>query len=145
MTQLILTIEHSHVNKKKIMNWLAPIGVNLTLVDNGEDALHVLHKQQPELILFSSKLPETSPKKLIKKLRRHAPMAHLMVIISAADNTLHNPDVVRKVNDFLVEPLCQEEVMFNVAHLLKVQRVTRENCYLKEELAFTAMLTNRHS
>lgn len=142
MTQSILTIECSHANKRKLMNWLAPTGVNLTQVDNGKDALIALKHLQPELILLLSMPAEVSSNKLIRELKENAPLAQLIVIASAEDNTLHNADLTRWVDDFLTEPKCQEELISNIVHLLQVQHAKQENSYLKEELAFTALVAN---
>lgn len=145
MTQSILTIEHSPAKQQKLREWLTPTGINLTMVDSCHTALHVLNYQHPQIILFSSRLPGISARKLATKLKLIAPQARLIVIIPATDQRWNNPQMITAVHDLLFEPLHREELLFNIAQSLKVYRLLQENDYLKEELSFATLLLNHNN
>jgi two-component system cell cycle response regulator DivK len=57
MSKRILVVEDQPDNRQIIRDMLAPAGYEITEVENGDDALAAIAKQQPDLILMDIQLP----------------------------------------------------------------------------------------
>jgi two-component system, cell cycle response regulator DivK len=57
MSKRILVVEDQPDNRQIIRDMLAPTGYEITEVENGDDALAAIAKQQPDLILMDIQLP----------------------------------------------------------------------------------------
>jgi two-component system, cell cycle response regulator DivK len=57
MSKRILVVEDQLDNRQIIRDMLAPIGYEITEVENGEEALAAIAKQRPNLILMDIQLP----------------------------------------------------------------------------------------
>jgi two-component system cell cycle response regulator DivK len=57
MTKRILVVEDQADNRQIIRDMLAPTDYEITEAENGEDALAVIAKQRPDLILMDIQLP----------------------------------------------------------------------------------------
>jgi two-component system cell cycle response regulator DivK len=57
MSKRILVVEDQPDNRQIIRDMLAPTGNEITEVENGDDALAAIAKQQPDLILMDIQLP----------------------------------------------------------------------------------------
>ncbi|WP_428033777.1 response regulator [Amphritea sp.] len=145
MTSTILIIDESPSNQQKLFTWLRPTRNRLSFASDYHSAMKVLRREQPQLIIFSAELANTSAQRLIRKLHARAPMAKLIAILSATASPAGTPEFVQQVSDFLIEPLCQEEVLITVSQLLRLQRLSMENDYLREELAFSSLAAHWHS
>ncbi len=145
MTSTILIIDDSPSNQPKIFNWLRPTGNRLSFARDCHSAMKILTREQPQLVIFSADLPDTSPQKLIRKLQARAPLAKLIAIVSASNPVESDLEFVQQISDLLIEPLCQEEVLITVSQLLRLQRLSMENYYLREELAFSTLAAHWHS
>lgn len=146
MASTILIIDDSPANQQKLFNWLKPTGNRLSFAKDHHSAMKILRREQPQLVIFSAELPGVSAQELIRKLQSRAPLAKLITILSATSGpTRPNPEFAQQISDFLIEPLSQEEVLINVSQLLRLQRLSMENYYLREELAFSTLATHWHS
>ncbi|MBQ0757395.1 MAG: response regulator [Amphritea sp.] len=146
MASTILIIDDTPSNQPKIFNWLRPTGNRFFFARDSHSAMKILTREQPQLVIFSTELPDTSPQKLIRKLQVRAPLAKLIAIVSTNSNpVVSDLEFVQRISDFLIEPLCQEEVLITVSQLLRLQRLSMENYYLREELAFSTLAAHWHS
>ncbi|WP_299203933.1 response regulator [uncultured Amphritea sp.] len=146
MTSTILIIDDSPSNQQKLFTWLRPTGNRLSFARDCHSAMKILLRKQPQLIIFSVKQPHMSAQRLINKLQARAPMAKLIGILSAtASSGGANPGSMQQISDVLIEPLCQEEVLITVSQLLRLQRLSMENDYLREELAFSSLAAHWHT
>ena len=146
MTSNILVIDASHSNQQKMYSWLRPTGNQIAFARDLHSGMKILNQEQPKLIFFSVELPGISPIRLIRKLHARAPLAKLIGILSAAGDPIKSaPEFAQLVDAFLIAPLCQEEVLINVSQLLRFQRLSMENSYLREELAFSTLAAHWHS
>jgi PleD family two-component response regulator len=146
MRSTILVIDSSPSNQQKIFNWLRPTGNQLSFAKDLHSAMRILNQNQPQLIIFSVAQPGVSPKRLIRRLNASAPMAKLIGILPAAGHPVKStPEFAQLIDAFLIAPLCQEEVLINVSQLLRFQRLSMENSYLREELAFSSLAAHWHS
>lgn len=146
MASTILIIDDTPSNQPKIFNWLRPTSNRFFFARDSHSAMKILTREQPQLVMFSTDLPGTSPRKLIRKLKARVPLAKLIAIVSTSSNpVVSDLEFVQQIGDFLIEPLCQEEVLITVSQLLRLQRLSMENYYLREELAFSTLAAHWHS
>jgi CheY-like chemotaxis protein len=86
---------------------LSKLGYEVTLKKNGEEALHYLVTEKPELILSEAKLPGIGGIELCEKVKKEPGLAHIPIAIISIDGTMETKSCAQKAGcvDFLTKPI----------------------------------------
>ncbi|OON40455.1 two-component system response regulator RssB [Izhakiella australiensis] len=101
----ILVVEDEAVFRTLLDNFLQSLGANTVLADDGVQALDLLSKLAPDLIICDLAMPRMNGIKLVEHLRMRNSMVPVLVI-SATENMADIAHVLRLgVQDVLLKPL----------------------------------------
>lgn len=107
---LILIAEDSTVNQKVITNYLAKLGFQTAIANNGEEAVQLYQSHHPDLILMDSNMPVMNGLEATKKiisLQQNAGMKKTPIVGLSADVRQSNFDESMKAGmaSFLTKPV----------------------------------------
>lgn len=135
MKPLILVVDDEEGIREAISEILGDEGYQVITASTGEEALNILRKEPPDLVLLDIWLPgmdgiETLRE--IKNLRSDVP-----VIMISGHGTIEIAVKATKMgaSDFLEKPLSLDRVIISARNALALSNLERENRNLKENLS----------
>lgn len=103
-------------------------GWQVKFAGNGREALEVIGKQVPDLILTDIIMPEMDGMELLKNIRTNAITRHIPIILltARAGNETKVEGITKGADDFLVKPFSAKELIARVQTNLELVRIRRQ-------------------
>jgi two-component system, sensor histidine kinase and response regulator len=124
----ILIVDDTQQNVMVLSQMLRDAGYKVLAAFNGEDALKLLEKRKPELILLDVMMPGMNGFQVCEKLKKNDDVKRIPVIFLSALN-----DIDSKVNafeaggvDYITKPFQHQEVLARIELHLSVQLLQNE-------------------
>jgi len=114
-------------------------GYLVILAENGEEALQMVRKESPDLVILDLMMPKMDGFEVCKRIRENYQTTQIPIIMLTAKSDL--PDRLKGLkdgaNDYLIKPYSNEEL------LLRVQNVLEWSQRQKEANPLTGLAGNR--
>ncbi len=125
---MVLIVDDVEINRVILEEIIHNIGCQTALAENGEEALRLVKKVSPQLILSDISMPGMNGYELCSRLKENEETRELPVIfISAFDAS---EDIVEGFShggeDYITKPFIPEEVQARVSVHLKLHEMTSE-------------------
>lgn len=119
----ILLVDDEDTNLRLLTQWLIPLGYNIELASNGEEAVQKVRDSRPDLIILDIMMPVMDGYEVCKRLKQDPETKNIPIIMVTA---LHERKSKLKglsvcANDFLSKPINQRELTIRVKNLLKIK------------------------
>lgn len=120
---LILVVDDLAQNVRLLDAVLSPQGFRVATASSGEEALEVLSKEHPDLVLLDIRMPGIDGYEVCRRIRDDPGTEFLPVIMITANE---GEDKVRAIesgaNDFVSKPFDRTELLARVRSLVRVKR-----------------------
>jgi len=135
---MVLVVDDNKQNLELLLAYLEDVGCRTNAAAGGSEAIDIIKKAPPDLILLDVMMPKMSGFEVCKRLKNDAKTAHIPIIMVTALNELG--DIERAINcgtdDFLSKPVNKWELVTRVRTMLKLKHLTdkleRTLAYLSE-------------
>lgn len=135
---LILVVDDNLQNLELVLAYLEDIECETASATDGYEALKIIKKRIPDLVLLDVMMPKISGFEVCKKIKQDPHTADIPVIMVTALNELG--DIERAIqsgtDDFLSKPINKWELITRVRTMLKIKHLTdkleRTLAYLSE-------------
>jgi len=136
----ILIVDDEENNLKLLTQWLLPLGYDIELALNGEEALLKTRANRPDLIILDIMMPVMNGYEACDVIKKDPETKNIPVIMVTA---LHDRESKLKglsvsANDFLSKPIDQAELTIRVRNLLQIKTfedfMLRHNEILEEQV-----------
>lgn len=138
----LLLVDDDHASLQVLVATLEGCGYRLLVANSGANALQILDRVQPALILLDVLMPEMDGFEVCRRLKDNPALASIPVIFLSALE--HTSDKVRGLQlgavDFITKPYQPDEVIARVGTQVKLARLKRELVVTNRQL----QATNRH-
>jgi adenylate cyclase len=118
----VLAVDDTPENLRLIEALLVPQGYEVVTASSGREALALLPKEKPDLLLVDIVMPEMNGYEIAKAIRADAAWRHLPVIMITATG---GQDLVRSLeagaDDFVSKPFDKNELLARVKSLIRVK------------------------
>ena len=119
----ILLVDDEDTNLRLLTQWLIPLGYDIELASNGEEAVRKVRDSKPDLIILDIMMPVMDGYGACKILKEDPETKNIPIIMVTA---LHERESKLKglsvsVNDFLSKPIDKTELFIRVNNLLKIK------------------------
>ena len=119
----ILLVDDEDINLRLLTQWLIPLGYDIELASNGEEAVRKVRDSKPDLIILDIMMPVMDGYEACKILKEDPETKNIPIIMVTA---LHERKSKLKglsvsANDFLSKPIDQTELTIRVKNLLKIK------------------------
>jgi adenylate cyclase len=124
----ILVVDDTPHNVKLLADLLGARGYAVTTAASGPEALTLIGKECPDLVLLDVVMPGMSGYDVCRKIRENAGTAILpVVMVTALDPTQERVKGLEAgADDFLTKPINQPELLARVRSLLRIKRLYDE-------------------
>ncbi len=120
---LILIVDDVPQNVRLLDAVLLPRGFRVTTASSGEEALDVLSKEPPDLVLLDIRMPGIDGYEVCRRIRADPGTAFLPVImITASEGEEKIRAIESGADDFVTKPFDQAELLARVRSLVRVKR-----------------------
>lgn len=140
MNEKILLVDDEEANLRLLTQWLIPLGYEVEVAANGDEAVRKVWENQPDLIILDIMMPIMDGHEACRILKEDQKTMNIPIIMVTA---LHDRESKLKglsgsANDFLSKPIDQAELIIRVQNLLKIKAfddfMLRHNQILEEEV-----------
>lgn len=106
MTSKILIVDDNEINRNVLNGLILGLGHIPILAENGRDAMEIIEKQLPDLILLDILMPGMNGYEVLRLIKNNNNLRHIPVImISAVDETESVVRCIEKgADDYLIKP-----------------------------------------
>lgn len=123
MSEKILIVDDEEANLRLLTQWLIPLGYDIELASNGEEAVRKARDNSPDLIILDIMMPVMDGYEACRILKSDPETKNIPIIMVTA---LHERESKLKglsvsANDFLSKPIDPTELTIRVKNLLKIK------------------------
>jgi PAS domain S-box-containing protein len=132
----ILVVDDEPINIEVYKSHLAQHGYQVLAASNGPDALDLIDREQPDLVLLDLMMPKMSGFRVCQILRQEKHLHHLPVIMLTAKSHIYDKVYGLNVgaNDYLVKPFHPDELLTRMHVLLNATALQQELIDKQEHL-----------
>jgi len=135
---LVLVVDDNEQNLELILAYLEDVDCRTISAANGIEALDIVRKKLPDLVLLDVMMPKISGFEVCRRMKNDPQTADIPIIMVTALNEL--ADIEKAINsgtdDFLSKPVNKWELITRVKTMLKLKHLTdrleRTLAYLNE-------------
>ena len=135
---LVLVVDDNEQNLELILAYLEDVDCQTISAANGIEALDIVRKKLPDLVLLDVMMPKISGFEVCRRMKNDPQTADIPIIMVTALNEL--ADIEKAINsgtdDFLSKPVNKWELITRVKTMLKLKHLTdrleRTLAYLSE-------------
>ena len=123
MGDRILVVDDSYYMRTILKNMIIDAGYNV--VDeaaNGQDAIKIAGKEQPDLITLDLILPDNSGLDVLKKIKQDNPNVRVIVVSAVGQENIVQQAVEIGAAAYIVKPFEEQNVLETIKEVLKVQK-----------------------
>lgn len=117
----ILLVEDNEVNAVTLISYLEGRGYRLMLATNGQDAIHLAIKHQPDLILMDIQMSGMDGLEAIRRMRSHIELVDtpIIAVTALAMSSDRERCLAVGANDYITKPVKLKQLIFSIQRLLK--------------------------
>jgi putative two-component system response regulator len=140
MSEKILIVDDEDANLRLLTQWLIPLGYDIELAANGEEAVRQAREGRPDLIILDIMMPVMDGYEACRILKADPETRNIPIIMATAlyERESRLKGLAVSANDFLSKPIDQAELTIRVKNLLKIKKyedfMLRHNQILEEEV-----------
>ena len=127
MKEKVLVVDDEWEIRDVLSNFLTEKGYEVILASNGEEAIELAERENPQAILLDIWMPGFSGIETCKRLKENEKTRFIPVIVATALWDTYEEAVEAGAEDFVTKPFNLAEISFRVKSILRVR-------YLNDEL-----------
>lgn len=129
----ILVVDDEATILQSLSGILSDEGFEVLTASNGYEALKVIEKEAPDLVLLDIWMPGMDGIETLREIKRNHPS--LQVVIISGHGTIETAVKATKFGayDFIEKPLSIEKVVVTINNALNFRRLEEENRYLRKK------------
>jgi putative two-component system response regulator len=122
----VLIVDDYQENLTALRQLLESQGYDVLTASNGRDALNIVHRERPDLVLLDVVMPEVSGLDVCASLKNVAETSLTPVVLLSAvqERTLRLEGLDAGADDFLSKPVDVDELYARVRSLIRLKRLT---------------------
>lgn len=128
----ILAVDDEPINLQVMVNHLKDLNYRLITANNGIEALKIVEREVPDLILLDLMMPKLSGYEVCKTLRLKYPIHTLPIIILSAKNQINDIILGLEIgaNDYMHKPFHKKELLSRIHNQLSIKQAIEDNSRL---------------
>ena len=94
-------------------------GYDVVTTTDGKEVLHIMHTEQPDLLLLDVWLPGCDWRDLCRQIKQQEPPCHILVILMSAHQNVQQMGVQSSADGYLQKPFEMSTLLATIASALK--------------------------
>ncbi len=117
----LLIVDDSLIIRNKINRTLLERFSKVLRADNGQKALDIVVKEQPNVITMDLTMPQMGGVEAIQEIMKVAPSTHILVVSALADKATAIAALTYGANGFLCKPFSEAELTQAIEKILDIE------------------------
>ena len=133
MGDKILVVDDALEIREILDTFLTEEGYEVILASNGEEALEIAEKENPQVILMDVQMPGIGGIEACRKLKTQEKTGSIPIIMITAHEDRDAEAFVKGADDIVIKPLNMLDISFRVKSMLRIRHLTDQ---LERSLAY---------
>jgi len=130
----VLVVDDETIVRESLRDWLSDVGHQVLTAENGYQAMEIIEKEKPGIVIADLVMPGMDGIELLKRAKEISP--GIEVIIITAYGSIPTAITAMRVGayDYIEKPFCPEKAELLIDKLVEHQRLIDENVSLHRKL-----------
>jgi two-component system response regulator AtoC len=130
----ILIVDDEAIVRESLRDWLNDVSYQVFTAEDGPQALEILERQKPEIVIADLVMPGMDGIELMKRAKDMLPNVEVVIITAYGSIPTAISAIREGAYDYVEKPFCPERVELLIEKLVKHQRLIEENYSLQQKL-----------
>jgi len=130
----ILVVDDEAIIRESLRDWLSDVGHRVLTAENGPQALEIIRKEEPSIVIADLVMPGTDGIELMKSAKEISPNIEVIIITAYGSIPTAITAMREGAYDYIEKPFCPERAELLVEKLVEHQRLLEENIALQQKL-----------
>jgi two-component system response regulator AtoC len=130
----ILIVDDESIVRESLSDWLECSGYPVQVAASGEEALKIIKKKKPKIMLADLVMPGMNGIELMKEAKKIIPTMSAVIITAHATIQTAITAIREGAHDYVEKPFCPEKVELLIEKLVEHQDLIEENISLRQKI-----------
>ncbi len=130
----ILVVDDESIVRESLCDWLECSGYPVQTASSGEEALKIIKKKKPKIMLADLVMPGMDGIELMKEAKKIIPTMSTVIITAHATIQTAITAIREGAHDYVEKPFCPEKVELLIEKLVEHQDLIEENIALRQKI-----------
>jgi len=130
----VLVTDDETIVRESLRDWLGDVGHQVLTAENGTQALEIIRKEKPAVLITDLVMPGMDGIELMKKAREIAPGIEVIIITAYGSIPTAINAIREGAYDYIEKPFCPERAELLIDKLMEHQWLLEENIALQQKL-----------
>jgi len=130
----VLVADDEAIVRESLRDWLGDVGHQVLTAENGPQALEVIRKEKPAVLITDLVMPGMDGIELMKKARELLPGIEVIIITAYGSIPTAINAIREGAYDYIEKPFCPERAEILIEKLMEHRRLREENIALQQKL-----------
>ncbi|HEU65967.1 MAG TPA: sigma-54-dependent Fis family transcriptional regulator [Chloroflexi bacterium] len=130
----VLVVDDEAIVRESLGAWLEDAGYQVFTTESGHEALGVIEKEKPAIMIADLVMPGMDGIELLKKAKARQPGIEVIIITAYASIPTAITAIKEGAYDYIEKPFCPERVELLVKKLSEYRELVEENISLRQKL-----------
>ena len=130
----LLIVDDEAIIRDALSDWLKDIGYQVFTAENGHEALEVIERERPSIMIADLVMPGMDGIELMKRAKAQQPNIEVIIITAYASIPTAITAMKEGAYDYIEKPFCPERAELLVKKLAAHQDLVEENLSLRQKL-----------
>jgi len=130
----ILVVDDEAIMRESLRDWLSDIGHQVLTAENGPQALKVIERRKPDIIITDLVMPGMDGIELLKRAKEISPGIEVIIITAYGSIPTAITAMREGAYDYIEKPFCPEKAELLIERLAEHKGLIEENISLHQKL-----------
>ena len=130
----LLVVDDEAIVRESLGDWLKDAGYQVFTAANGHDALEVIKREKPSIMVADLVMPGMDGIELMKRAKEQQPGIEVIIITAYASIPTAITAMKEGAYDYIEKPFCPERVELLIKKLSEYRKLVEENISLRQRL-----------
>jgi len=130
----VLVADDETIVRESLRDWLGDVGHQVLTAENGPQALEIIQKEKPAVLITDLVMPGMDGIELMKKARELSPGIEVIIITAYGSIPTAINAIREGAYDYIEKPFCPERAELLIDKLMEHQWLLEENIALQQKL-----------
>jgi len=130
----LLVVDDEAIVRESLRDWLSDVGHQVLTAENGSQALEIIEKEKPGIVIADLVMPGMDGIELLNRAKEISPTIEVIIITAYGSIPTAITAMREGAYDYIEKPFCPERAELLIEKLVEHQRLLEENISLHRRL-----------
>lgn len=130
----VLVVDDEAIVRESLRDWLSDVGHHVLTAENGSQALEIIEKQKPGIVIADLVMPGMDGIELLKRAKGISPGIEVIIITAYGSIPTAITAMKEGAYDYIEKPFCPEKAELLIERVVEYKGLVEENISLHQKL-----------